>query len=180
MNSNPIDELRNMQVPVSEQEWESIVHDKRYVKKFGKKPGLSPKGRAALIAGAAAVLVSIPILFKTLSHKANDTAMDNQAVTQVVEPQKEADNNAPTTVSNETQSPAVQHSEAAPQMLPSASSTTANAAAHEQSTLAAVTETRVPSDVGAAWCDHRGECHYCVRAHHWSLCVDWCRGGCYS
>ena len=146
MNSNPIDELRKMQVPVSEQEWESIVHDKRYVKKFGKKPGLSPKGRAALIAGAAAVLVSIPILVKTLSHKANDTAMDNQAVTQVVEPQKEADNNAPTTVSNETQSPAaVQHSEAAPQMLPSASSTTANAATHEQSTLAAVTEARVPS-----------------------------------
>ena len=146
MNNNPIDELRNMKVPVSEQEWESIVHDKRYLKKFGKKSGLSPKGRAALIAGAAAVLITIPVLVKTLSHKADGTAMDNQSVTQVVEPQIEADDNAPATVSNEMQSPAaVQHSEAAPQMLPSASSTTASAANHEQSTLAAVTEARVPS-----------------------------------
>ena len=52
MKNNPIEELRDLKAPVSEQEWESIVHDKRYVKKFGRKTGLSPKGRAALIIGA--------------------------------------------------------------------------------------------------------------------------------
>lgn len=146
MNSNPIDELRNMTVPVSEQEWESIVHDKRYVKKFGKKPGLTPKGRAALIAGAAVVLITIPILVKTLSHKTEDTAMDNQAVTQVVESQTENNISEPVSITPETQSPATaQQSETTPQILPSASNTTTYTATHEQSTLATVTEARVPS-----------------------------------
>ena len=74
MNNNPIEELRRMETPVSESEWDAIVHDKRYVQKFGRKPGLSPKGRAALIAGAAAVLIAIPILFKTLSNKSSEAA----------------------------------------------------------------------------------------------------------
>ena len=145
MNNNPIDELRHMQVPVSEQEWESIVSDKRYLKKFGQKSGMSPKGRAALICGVATILVAVPILVKTLTHKAPDTAIDNQAVTQVIESQTEAKNNVPATVSVEMQKPAAQHSEPASQMLPSASSTTAHAATQEQSTLATITEARVPA-----------------------------------
>ena len=145
MNSNPIDELRNMKVPVSEQEWESIVHDKRYVKKFGKKPGLSPKGRAALIAGAAAVLVSIPILVKTLSHKVTDTAQASPTVTQVIDTQTGENDNSQSAVSPVTQKASeAQHPETTPRMLPSTSSATTNAAGHEQSTLTAVAEARAP------------------------------------
>ena len=147
MNNNPIEELRDLKVPVSEQEWESIVHDKRYLKKFGKGPKLSPKSRAALIAGAAAVLITVPILFNTLSHKTTDTAQDNRPVTQVAAPKPEAVNEPSVTVPPVNQIPAVTHrSETPPQMLPSASSFTTNAATHEQSTLTTVTEARVPSD----------------------------------
>lgn len=67
--NNPIEELRKMKSPVSEQEWTSILHDKRYVQKFGRKSGLSPKGRAFIIAGVAAALITIPILVKTFSQK---------------------------------------------------------------------------------------------------------------
>lgn len=69
MNNNPIEELRKMESPVSEQEWTSILHDKRYVQKFGRKSGLSPKGRAFIIAGIAAALIAVPILVKTFSQK---------------------------------------------------------------------------------------------------------------
>ena len=37
MNNNPIEELRRMSSPVSESEWDAIVHDQRYVQKFGRK-----------------------------------------------------------------------------------------------------------------------------------------------
>ena len=146
MNSNPIDELRNMRIPVSEEEWESIVHDKRYLKKFGKRSRVLSKGRAALIAGAAAILVTIPILVITLTHKPADTAQSQQSVEQVTENREETNNNTPSTVPTVTQSPVViDHSEATSQMLPSATNTTANAATHEQNTLAIVTDTRVQS-----------------------------------
>ena len=146
MSNNPIDELRGMQVPVSEQEWEAIVHDKRYLKKFGKKARLSPKGRAALIAGAAAVLITVPILISTLSHKTTDTVQDSRPVAQTVVPQQEAANETTPTVSPVTTNPVTApKSEEARQSLPSTSGATVQAATHEQSTLTAVTEARVPS-----------------------------------
>lgn len=75
--NHTIEELRHLEAPVTEQEWSSILHDKRYVRKFGRKSGLSPKGRGAIIAGAAAALIAIPILVKTLSHNAPETAQSN-------------------------------------------------------------------------------------------------------
>jgi gliding motility-associated-like protein len=78
MKNNPIEELRHMETPVTEEEWASIVNDRRYVRKFGRKGGLSPKGRAAIVAGAVAALITIPILVKTLSH--NETEAPQKAV----------------------------------------------------------------------------------------------------
>lgn len=151
MKNNPIDELRNMKVPVSEQEWESIVHDKQYVKKFGRKPGLSAKGRAALFAGAAAVLLTIPVLFSILSHKTTDTAQDKRPEVQTVAPQPETVNELSRTVSPVTTTATTSpKSEVTPKALPSASSTVSNSAVHEQSTLVAVTEARIPSNNPAA------------------------------
>ena len=146
MSNNPIDELRGMQVPVSEQEWEAIVHDKRYLKKFGKKARLSPKGRAALIAGAAAILITVPILISTLSHKTTDTVQDNRPVVQSVVLQQEAAKETTPNVSTVTTKPVTTpKSEETRQALPSTSGATVQAATHEQSTLTAVTEARVPS-----------------------------------
>ena len=147
MNNNPIEELRDLKVPVSEQEWEAIVHDKRYVKKFGRKAGLSPKGRAALIAGAAAVLITVPILISTLSHKKTDTVQDNRPVAQTVVPQQETANETTPTVSPMTENPvATPKSEETHQALPSSSSVTTHSAAHEQSTMTAIAEARVPAN----------------------------------
>ena len=148
MSNNPIEELRDLKVPVSEQEWEAIVHDKRYVKKFGRKSGLSPKGRAALIIGAAAVLITVPILVSTLSHKTTDTVQDNRPVAQtIVVPQPETANETTPAISPVTTNPvATPKSEETRQALPSSSSATTNAAAPEQSTLTAVTEARIPAN----------------------------------
>lgn len=147
MRNNPIEELRDLKAPVSEQEWESIVHDKRYVKKFGRKTGLSPKGRAALIIGAAAVLLTVPILISTLSHKSNDTVQNNRHVTRTAAPQQETVNETTPAVSQMTTNTAAETKKnETPQILPSASSTTISASTHEQSTLAAVTEARIPGN----------------------------------
>ena len=147
MKSNPIEELRDLKVPVSEQEWDFIVHDKRYVKKFGRKAGLSPKGRAALIAGAAAVLLTVPILFLALSHKTADTAQNSQSVAQTEAMQPESVSETAPTVSPVTQGTATASKpEATRQALPSASGTTSRAATNEQSTLSAVAEARVPAN----------------------------------
>lgn len=147
MRNNPIEELRDLKAPVTEQEWEAIVHDKRYVKKFGRKAGLSPKGRAALITGAAAVLLTVPILIITLSHKTNDTVQDNHPVAQTTAPQQETVNETTPAVSQMTINPVVEpKQEETLQILPSASSTTSRAATHEQSTLAAVAEARIPAN----------------------------------
>lgn len=146
MSNNPIDELRGMQVPVSEQEWESIVHDKRYLKKFGKKARLSPKGKAALIAGAAAILITVPILISTLSHKTTDTVQDNRPIQSVVlqqEAAKEPSPNVSTVTTNPVTTPKPEKTR---QALPSTSSATIQASTHEQSALTAVTEARVPSN----------------------------------
>ena len=140
MNNNPIEELRRMKTPVSESEWDAIVHDKRYVQKFGRKPGISPKGRAALIAGAAAVLITIPILFKTLSQKPTETA-------QTVAPAA-AETPAPTPVAPTATTTAPQATSDNQSQVPSQTtskqtvSAVNSAAAHEQSTLIAVTEAR--------------------------------------
>ena len=138
---NPIDEMRRMEVPVTEEGWNSIVNDRRYARKFGHKGGLSPKGRAALIAGAAAVLITVPILIKTLTHNEKDTA---QAVAPVTE-------NAQTTSGTETGTPVVTSpTSAAPSVVASTTETvqetavpnrvavTEKAAAHEGTTMASV------------------------------------------
>lgn len=129
-----------METPVSESEWEAIVHDQRYVQKFGRKPGLSPKGRAAIIAGAAAVLITIPILFKTLSHKPTETA---QTVTPVA---TETPVQTPVTPTATTTAPKAT-SDSQPQVSSQTTSkqnvsTAKGAIAHEQSTLVAITEAR--------------------------------------
>ena len=147
MSKNPIEELRDLKVPVSEQEWDSIVHDKRYVRKFGRKAGMSPKGRVALIAGAAAVLITVPILFSTLSHKTADTVQDSTPMVQTSVSQQESVNETTPTVSSATtSSSASSKPEETRQALPSASSTTSRTATYEQSTMATVTETRIPAN----------------------------------
>ena len=73
MNTNPIEELRQMEAPVTEEGWSSIVSDRRYARKFGRQNGLSPKGRAAIIGAAAAALIAVPILVKTLTHSPKET-----------------------------------------------------------------------------------------------------------
>ena len=119
MRNNPIEELRDLKAPVSEQEWESIVHDKRYVKKFGRKTGLSPKGRAALITGAAAVLLTVPILISTLSHKSNDTVQNNRHVTRTTAPRQETVNETTPAVSQMTTNTAAETKKnETPQILP--------------------------------------------------------------
>lgn len=84
MSTNPIEELRHLEAPVTEQEWAAILQDKRYVQKFGRKPGLSPKGRAGIIAGVVAALIAIPILVKTLSHKSEAPVQEVTTTTETV------------------------------------------------------------------------------------------------
>ena len=84
MNHNPIEELRRMETPVTEEGWNSIVNDRRYARKFGRKGGLSPKGRAALIGTAAAVLITVPILVKTLTHRESEPAQVVTSTTEAV------------------------------------------------------------------------------------------------
>ena len=103
MSNNPIEELREMTSPVSEQEWASITSDKRYMQKFGRKHGLSPRGRAAIITGAVALLVTVPILVKTFTNHDKET-------TQVLVPETEsiqspAGSVESTTVVNATEAP---------------------------------------------------------------------------
>lgn len=84
MSTNPIEELRHLEAPVTEQEWSAILQDKRYVQKFGRKPGLSPKGRAGIIAGVVAALIAIPILVKTLSHESEAPVQEVTTTTETV------------------------------------------------------------------------------------------------
>ena len=122
---NPIDEMRRMEVPVTEEGWTSIVNDRRYARKFGHKGGLSPKGRAALIAGAAAVLITVPILVKTLTHSEKET-------TQAELPAAETVATPSTTEAAEST-----HTK-------TVVATTGGAAKAEGSTIAAVTAARTP------------------------------------
>ena len=122
---NPIDEMRRMEVPVTEEGWTSIVNDRRYARKFGHKGGLSPKGRAALIAGAAAVLITVPILVKTLTHGEKETT--------------QAEIPAAETVATPSTTEAVEATH-----TKTVVATTGGAAKAEGSTIAAVTAARTP------------------------------------
>lgn len=149
MNNNPIEELRRMETPVTEEGWNSIVNDRRYTRKFGRKPGLTPKGRAALIAGFATVLVAVPILVKTLTHKSEETAQTTVPATETAVTQKttetvtaqiatETTTYQPTSDASSVAAPAVASETATPAKV----TTTEKAATHEGSTLASVIEKR--------------------------------------
>ena len=138
MKNNPIEELRNLESPVTEEGWASIVNDPRYKQHFGKSPKPSPKGRIALITSIVAVLITVPILVKTLTHNSSETTQQPDS-TEVSSSQTETHSTvsaAPqTTQTAQPQTPA-------PTAPKQTVSTVNNAAAHEQNTLAAVTETR--------------------------------------
>lgn len=145
MNNNPIEELRRMETPVTEEGWNSIVNDRRYARKFGRKPGLTPKGRAALIASVATVLIAIPILVKTLTHKSEETAQTTVPATETAVAQKttemvtaqnatETTTYQPSTDASSTAAPAVASETATPAKV----TTTEKAATGEGTTLASV------------------------------------------
>jgi gliding motility-associated-like protein len=145
--NNPIEELRRMEVPVTEEEWTSIVNDKRYVQKFGRKPGLSPKGRAGLVAGIAAVLITVPILVKTLGQQPAEQAQPAAPATEVAAPQPAATPTATTTtVARSTSVPQTTTTAAVPETKPTVT-VTSQAATHEGSTMASVIEKRQTNPV---------------------------------
>ena len=131
MNYNPIEELRRMETPVTEEGWTSIVNDRRYVRKFGRKGGMSPKGRAALIVGVAAVLITVPVLFKTLTHREKETAKVSAPTTET------------STISSTAETTGTPHSK-------TAVATTGGAAKAERNTMAAVTAARATEAPAAA------------------------------
>lgn len=142
MNTTNIDNLRRMETPVTEEGWTSIVNDRRYARKFGRKPGLSPKGRAALVAIVAAVLVVVPILVKTLRHNSDETAQTNVPATENAVKQTEA-------TAQKSATETVTYTPAAETTAPSGTNSTPakvtvtdKAAAHESSTMASVTAKR--------------------------------------
>ena len=141
--NNPIEELRRMEVPVTEEEWTSIVNDKRYVQKFGRKPGLSPKGRAAMVTGIAAILITVPILVKTLHQQPADQAQPTTPSTEVTAPQPTENQSAATITTSPSTSTQTSTTASAvtPQTKPTVATTT-QAAAHEGSTMASVIEKR--------------------------------------
>lgn len=138
MKNNPIEELRNLASPVTEEGWASIVEDPRYKRHFGKSPKPSPKGRIAIIAGAVAVLVIVPILVKTLSHKPSETAAQPVATETPAQQATAADNTAGIPQSAPTAQPKTPAQPAPKQTV----STVNGSAAHEQSALATVTGAR--------------------------------------
>ena len=138
MNNNPIEELRQMTSPVSEQEWASITSDKRYTQKFGRKNGLSPRGRAGIITGVAAALIAVPILVKTLTHKSSETAQETRSATETAAPQPASTTvNAPMT-SAPSESTAAANVTAQPNRV----ETVKQAAANERETTVAVISAR--------------------------------------
>jgi gliding motility-associated-like protein len=141
MNNNPIEELRRMEAPVTEEGWTSIVNDRRYARKFGHKDGLTPKGRAALIAGAAAVLITVPFLVKTLTHSGKETAQTTPPATEAVQTATET-SAAATTVTSPASAVPAQTASAANTVqntdVPNRVVVTEKAAAHEGSTMASV------------------------------------------
>ena len=138
MKNNPIEELRNLESPVTEEGWASIVNDPRYKQHFGKSPKPSPKGRIAIIASVVAVLIIVPILVKTLTHNSSET-VQQPASTEVSAPKTETSSTVAATPQTVRNTQPQTSAQAAPKQTVSAVN---NAAAHEQNTLAAVTEAR--------------------------------------
>ena len=143
MKNNPIEELRRMEVPATEEEWTSIVNDKRYVQKFSRKPGLSPKGRATMVTGIAAVLITVPILVKTLRQQPADQSQPTTPATEVTTPQPTENQSAAAITTSPSTSirTSTTASAVTPQTKPTLTTTT-QAAAHEGSTMASVIEKR--------------------------------------
>ena len=131
MNHNPIEELRKMETPVTEQEWASILHDKRYIQKFGRKSGLSPKGRAVIIAGVAAALITIPILVKTFTHTPTATEQTAPTVTESTVSQPAASASTQT----ESASKSVNQASADMASAPAKVGATSSAAIQEQTAM---------------------------------------------
>jgi gliding motility-associated-like protein len=134
-----------METPVTEEGWTSIVNDSRYARKFARKPGLSPKGRAALIAGVATVLVAVPILVKTLTNKPEETAQTTVPTTETAVEQKATETATP---QDATKTATYQSATGASSTTTPAASetakvtTTEKAATHEGNTMGSVIEKR--------------------------------------
>lgn len=138
MNNNPIEELRQMTAPVSEQEWASITSDKRYTQKFGRKKGLSPRGRAGIITGVAAALIAVPILVKTLTHKSSETAQETLPATETAAPQPASTTVNATVTTAPTENTTATNVTAQPNRV----KTVEQAAAHERETTVAAISAR--------------------------------------
>lgn len=136
-----------MEVPVTEGEWDSILHDKRYVQKFGRQPKMTPKGRAALITGVAAALIAVPILVKTLRQQPAETAQPTAPATETAAPQTTTTPSATTsTVTSPSAAPTYEKA-AVPATATSKPTvtTTKQAATYEGTTMASVIEKRLPA-----------------------------------
>ncbi len=136
-----------MEAPVTEEGWSSIVSDRRYARKFGRQNGLSPKGRAAIIGAAAAALIAVPILVKTLTHSPKETAQTNPPATEEVQPATETVASTTTATTPATPSTTVPFTPTPTQASagPAKIAVTEQAAEHEGSTLASVIAKRQPT-----------------------------------
>lgn len=148
MSNNPIEDLRRMETPVTEEGWNSIVNDQRYARKFGRKNGLSPKGRAAIIGGVAAVLIAVPVLIKTLTHSEKETAKANIPTTENIQPATENVASTATVTSAETTPTTVSAAKSEQEThTPSKIVVTEQAAKHEGSTMTSVIAKRSQNTV---------------------------------
>ena len=147
MNTNPIEELRQMEAPVTEEGWSSIVSDRRYARKFGRQNGLSTKGRAAIIGAAAAALIAVPILVKTLTHRSKETVQTNPPATEEALPATETVASTTTATTPATPSTTAPFTPTPTQASagPAKIAVTEQAAEHEGSTLASVIAKRQPA-----------------------------------
>lgn len=137
---NPIESLRHLESPVSEQEWAAITSDRRYVRKFGRKTGLSPKGRIAAIASAVALLVALPVLVRTLDHKTTGDSPSAKSGTEAATFPRDEQSVASSTPAS---APAAVPSQTT--ATPAKTSVTASAALHENSSLPSVMANRQPA-----------------------------------
>jgi gliding motility-associated-like protein len=138
MSTNPIEELRHLEAPVTEKEWSAILQDKRYVQKFGRKPGFSPKGRAGIIAGVVVALITIPILVKTLSHESKAPVQEATTTTETVVNKDIASQSAP----SEPSSVATVSESTSTAATPAKVKNTSAAATAERSTVNSVVTAR--------------------------------------
>lgn len=143
MNTNPIEELRHLEAPVTEQEWSAILQDKRYTQKFGRKSGLSPKGRAAFIIGVVITIIAIPILVKTLSHESTTPVLEATDGAKNIVSQEITSSNAPNATSTTATLPNSQIIPSTPIKVEN----TAGAANQEHTTMTSVVAARAQNPV---------------------------------